>query len=271
MTWRCSYESALRPVDSPLLNNGPYVIHQGAMPAACVHEAGHAVMLGCTGRRIACVEVGINFIDLPDGRVAACVHGQAAPITAFPGAPDRPDRPLPLLDVRAPPWSCWRAQLGKALFNVAGPAAETKYRSQAGLPRAPPQSWGTDCEYLDRESRFVWLKAGRDGAAFARLAWREACRLMDVPSVWEAVQTIEAELFSGLLHREPVDPRPGDKIEFVMPGKVAEALIAGAGIELPNILAPHQCGPECIKPSRRHSRRWEQYLASWAAEAEDAA
>ena len=56
-----------------------------------------------------------------------------------------------------------------------------------------------------------------------------------------------------------------------MTGDRAEELMAAAGVKPLDILAGHRCGPECIKPSRRHSRRWEQYLASWAAEAEDAA
>jgi hypothetical protein len=60
--------------------------------------------------------------------------------------------------------------------------------------------------------------------------------------------------------------RPGDKIEFIMPGLQAEALIAGAGIALPNIIDVHRCGPECIKASRKTSRRWERYLAEWAKE-----
>jgi hypothetical protein len=51
-----------------------------------------------------------------------------------------------------------------------------------------------------------------------------------------------------------------------MPGSRAEELMAAAGIALPNILAPHQCGPECIRPSRRTSRRWQAYLGVWAAE-----
>jgi hypothetical protein len=59
---------------------------------------------------------------------------------------------------------------------------------------------------------------------------------------------------------------PGDVVKFVMPGSRAEELMAGAGIALPNILAPHQCGPECIRPSRKISRRWMEYLAEWAAE-----
>jgi hypothetical protein len=119
---------------------------------------------------------------------------------------------------------------------------------------------------LDRATRFVWLLAGRDGNAFQRLVWRNACRLMDDPLVWAAVQAVESELFSGLLRLEPADPRPGDSVKFVLPGGRAEEIIAAAGIALPNILVPHQCGPECVRPSRKISGRWERYLAEWAKE-----
>jgi hypothetical protein len=198
-----------------------------------------------------------------DGGVAASVRGQAAPRAALKVAPSTPASSIPLLG-GIEPQSCWLASWKRAIFMCTGPAAEMRYRSEAGLSRGA--IGGSDSESLDRASRFVWLMCGRDGIAFTRLAWREACRLMDEPLIWRAVQAVESELFSGLLHLEPADPRPGDSVKFVMPGARAEALIAGAGIALPNILAPHQCGPECIRPSRKTSRRWDAYLAQWAAE-----
>jgi hypothetical protein len=51
-----------------------------------------------------------------------------------------------------------------------------------------------------------------------------------------------------------------------MPGSRAEELIAAAGIALPNILSPHRCSEECIKPSRKTSRQWQEHLDAWAAE-----
>jgi hypothetical protein len=75
MTWRISYDDALRPVDSPILNNGPYVIRQGAMAAVSVHEASHAVMLICTGERIGSIEVVMNFERTYGGATIALVSG----------------------------------------------------------------------------------------------------------------------------------------------------------------------------------------------------
>ena len=226
--WRCSFDDALRPVDLPISNSGPYMIHQGAIAATCTHEAGHCVALVSTGRRVGGVEVALDFVRSYDGGVAASVRGQAAPLAALKVVPSTSDAPsIPLLDVE--PQSCWLASWKRALFMCAGPAAEMRYRSQAGLSRG--FIGGSDSESLDRVSRFVWLMAGRDGAAFTRLAWREACRLMDVPLIWAAVQAVEAELFSGLLRLEPADPRPGDSVKFVMPGAQAEAAASPAFIE----------------------------------------
>ena len=89
---------------------------------------------------------------------------------------------------------------------------------------------------------------------------------MDVPLVWAAIQAVEGELFSGLLAREPMDPRPGDSVKFTMAGERAEELMVRAGIVLPNIIATHECDAQCIKPSRRTSRRWQDYLDAWAKE-----
>jgi hypothetical protein len=162
------------------------------------------------------------------------------------------------------PIYCWRAFLKSALTTAAGPAGEMKFRAQSGLSRG--YVGDTDARPLEWFRRVLWTTAGRNGIAFTRLAWREACRLMDIPLIWKAIAAVEGELFSGLLRLEPADPRPGDKIEFVMPGARAEELIAAAGITLPNIIDVHRCGPECVRPSRKTPRRWERYLAEWAAE-----
>jgi hypothetical protein len=94
---------------------------------------------------------------------------------------------------------------------------------------------------------------------------------MDVPEVWAAVSAVEAELFSGLLRLEPADPRPGDSVKYTMTGDRAEQLIADAGVKPLDILAGHRCGPECIRPSRKTSGRWGQYLHAWKAESQNAA
>jgi hypothetical protein len=227
MTWRCSYDDALRPVETPVSSNGPYVIATGALAAVCVHEASHAVMLICTGERIGSIEVVMNFERTYGGATIALVSGNArrAGVTSnFEASPTG----VPVPRSHDAPIYCWRAFLKLALVTAGGPAGEMKYRAQDGLSRAV--IGGTDARILEWYRRVLSTTAGRDGNAFTRLAWREACRLMDVPLIWKAIAAVEGELFSGLLRLEPADPRPGDSIKFVMPGSRAEELIAAAGI-----------------------------------------
>jgi hypothetical protein len=262
--WRCSYEVALQPVDSPISNNGPYAIRQGAIAAVCVHEAAHAVAIVSMGDRLDSIEVALDFERAYGGGVAASVRGRCKLKVAEPSTSGTSPSSVKLL------WNgrfhfCWRAFLKRAVIMCAGPAGEMKFRSLAGLPHAVVGA--SDRDALDRTGRFVWNTCGRDGIGFARLAWSAACSLMDVPLIWKAIAAVEGELFSGLLRLEPANPQPGDSVKFVMPGARAEALIAAAGIALPNIIDVHRCGPECIKPSRKTSRRWERYLAEWASEA----
>jgi hypothetical protein len=235
----------------------------GALAALCVHEAGHAVVMVCTGERIGSIEVAMNFERGHSYATIALVSGNArrAGVTShFEASPVG----IPVPRSRDAPIYCWRAFLKSALVTCTGPAGEMKFRAHAGLSRG--YVCDTDARPLEWYRRVLGTTACRDGTAFIRLAWREACRLVDHPLIWKAIAAVEGELFSGLLRLEPADPRPGDSVQFVMPGSRAEELIEGAGIALPNILAPHQCGPECIKPSRKVQRRWGQYLETWAAE-----
>jgi hypothetical protein len=265
LTWRCSYESALKPVEAApdICNNGPYRIIRGSLAAYTTHEAGHAVAAVVLGKPIEKIEVELRFERGPAGLTDAYPSGVCVLASARKeaGVAIEP-LPLPLLETRAT--YCWRRFVGGALFQLAGPAAELKHLAEDGLSRC--SVGGHDLTSVDRRVRFAWLLTHRDGAALARLAWKSACALMDDASAWKAVRAVEAELFSGLLAQEPMDPRPGDRVEFVMPGERAEELIAGAGIAPPNIIDVHRCGPECVRPSRKTSRRWERYLAEWAKE-----
>jgi hypothetical protein len=261
VTWRCSYERALEPVEAELSNKARYRIAKGGMEALCAHEAGHAVMMMMTGEPLEQIEVGLTFQWYYGGKTLALPHGRAK----RKGVVERDAvdvGPLGLPLSRVTLQYCWRAFIKIAIVAAAGPAAEWKFRAQTGLPRE--HVCRSDSRALEWYKRFVWLTSGRDGDAFTRLAWREACRLMDVPLIWKAVQAVKTELFSGLLRLEPGDPQAGDRIEFVMPISRIEQLTAGAG-QLPNLTDVHRCGPECRRGSRT-SRRWQRYLAEWAKE-----
>jgi hypothetical protein len=266
MTWRIPFDVALQPVEQPVLNNGPYAIHRGEPASTCVHEAGHCVADLRAGGRIDRIDVELRFMRIWGGTVAAGACGQCVPKGATVRAAGVRAAEIPLIRTSGPPPSsdCWRHSLERAIFQYAGPAAEAKYRAQAGLVRGAIR--GPDAQIVERDARLVWLAKNRDGHAFQRLVWRLACDLMDDPTVWKAVSAVEAELFSGLLRLEPSDPRPGDSVKYTMTGDRAEQLIADAGVKPLDILAGHQCGPECIRPSRRTSRKWREYLDLWAAE-----
>jgi hypothetical protein len=272
MAWRCSYDDALRPADSPLCDNGPYVIRQGAMAALCAHEAAHAVATVSMGGRIEQVEVGLAFRWYYGGKTLVRPHGLCIPMGATRDSDgglldsDNPSS-VPLDPVM--PFCCWNPYLKSMIATCAGPVGEIKYRVQGGLPRENDYFYYGDGRQLEWYKRLVWLMTGRDANALVRLAWRDACRLMDEPVIWRAIEAVKGELFKGLLGLGPVQHQPGDSIKFVMPGERAEKLMAGAGIVLPHILATHSCNQGCIRPSRRTSRRWEQYLAEWAKEAKD--
>jgi hypothetical protein len=263
VAWRISYDDALRPVETvtEVSDNGPYRIGRGWLAAIAVHEAAHAVAVISMGKPLEHIEFGLIFERDYDGKPLALPRGRCKLKGITRDAIDVSPASVPLS--RGTLQYCWRGFIKNAIIMGAGPAGEMKYRAQAGLSRG----FIGASDSLEWFSRILWATAGRDGAAFVRLAWREACRLVDHPLIWKAIAAVEGELFSGLLRQEPADPRPGDRIEFVIPGSRAEELMAAAGIALPNIIDVHRCGPECIKPSRRTSRQWQGYLAEWAAEA----
>jgi hypothetical protein len=265
--WRCSYDAALRPVETPLCDNGRYLIRQGAMAAVCAHEASHAVAVVSMGGRIEQIEVGLRFQWYYDGKTLVKPHGMVTPEGADKGDGQGDTLVTPSSVPLDPvmPFCCFNPYLKDAIVSCAGPAGELKYRAQGWLPRETVCV--SDIWALERYKRLTWLMTGRDGDALVRLAWRKTLHLMDVPVIWRAVQAVKAELFSGLLRLEPADHQAGDSIKFTLPGEDAEQLMVRAGIVLPHFISQHQCGPECIKPSRRTSRRWERYLAEWAAEA----
>jgi hypothetical protein len=270
MTWRCSYDDALRPADSPLCDNGPYVIRQGAVAALCAHEAAHAVAVISMGGRLESIEVGLAFHWYYGGKTLVKPRGLCIPMGATRDSDGalldsdnaRPSVPLdPVM-----PFCCFHPYLKDMIVTCAGPVGEIKYRVQGGLPRENDYFYYGDGRQLELYKRLVWLMTGRDGGALVRLAWRDACRLMDEPVIWRAVQAVERELFSGLLRLEAADHQPGDSVKFTLPGEQAEKLMVRAGIVLPHFISRHRCGEQCIRPSRKTSRRWQQYVAEWAAE-----
>jgi hypothetical protein len=97
------------------------------------------------------------------------------------------------------------------------------------------------------------------------LAWARTQHLLEIPEVWRAVEAVEGALFSGLLWREPPDPRPGDEVEFAIEGAEVEALAAAAGLRFGAHWQEHRCSPECVH-TRPISKRFRETVEAWAAE-----
>jgi hypothetical protein len=248
-----------------MIDSGPYLIARGAIPALCVHEAGHAVANAALSRPLKDVEVRITFERWPDGRAIALCGGVCRIIDPLAGGmiTEADIAALPFVEDDGRKDFCWRAFRRRVLVLLAGPAAELRYREHTGLPR-DNFSHG-DARALEWYQRILWVCAGRDGHAFARLIWRDACRFVEDATVWRAIEKIDGALFRGLIWQEPVDPRPGDSIKFGLDGATAEVLIAEAGVIRAEL--HHECTSECVAP-RRPSRGWQEYLATWKKEQE---
>jgi hypothetical protein len=161
------------------------------------------------------------------------------------------------------PFMCWRPMLRFAMIHCGGHASERRYLQSQGLPFTARS--GSDREACEIEARRTLACAGRNGEAMLRHAWAQTQRLLEIPQVWRAVQAVEAALFSGLLWREPNDPRPGDEVEFVIEGEQVEALIEGTGLRFGSYWNNHKCGPECVR-SRPISKRFRATVEAWASE-----
>jgi hypothetical protein len=258
----CSLAEAMRPAEPVMFNNGHYLIARGAIAAMCTHEAGHAVALFAMRRPLKSVEVRLSFWPWKSGGLVAAECGGATAIDdpntmPLPHVAEFPELPSLVEDDNARQL-CWRPFWNRAFSTLAGPAAEQKYRALNGL--GGDGFARSDAKVMEWYNRELWNLTGRDGHAFARLIWRGACRFVDDPKVWRAIEKIDAALFSGLIWQEPPDPRPGDSIKFVLDGARAEALAAEAGVIRAEF--HHDCTNECAAP-RRPSRGWQAYLANW--------
>jgi hypothetical protein len=263
---RCSYQAGMF-ADEPAewFYDGPLARTRGGMARICHHESGHAVLKYALGLRQGALSVSTHYHRGPGGVVIASHSGLCDGWFA-PGEIRRPVPPKESIPVRIDEsnfFACWKLFLRPAMINVAGHAAERKYCRANGLPFAANST--SDRDNAEREARRTWACAGRNGEAMLRLVWRETQRMLDDPMVWKAVQVIEAALFSGILWREPADPRPGDRVEFVIDGEQVEAIIQGTGLRFGQFWQEHRCGPECVR-SRPISRAFRKTIQAWAAE-----
>lgn len=262
---RCTFHEGMSAAEEPeWFFDGPVMRGRGILAASCVHEAAHIVTMFCLGGRPGSISVTTYYRAGPDG-IWAGNSGRT-----FPWAPpgkvaltwaECPSVPVPLQVNDA--ITCWRPFIRNVIVACAGHAAEMRYLRSQGLPfMSRSHTDRSDCDY---EARRCWTLAGRDGSALMRLCWRETQTMLEDPQVWRAVQAVEAALFSGLLWREPSDPRPGDRVEFAIEGADVEAIIQGTGLRFGAHWQDHKCGPECVR-ARPISRVFRKTVEAWAAE-----
>ena len=181
------------------------------MARICHHEAGHTLLKYALGVKQGPLSVNTDYRRGPGGVVIASHSGLCDGWHA-PGGIRRAVAPKESILIRIDEsnfFACWKLFLRPAMINVAGHASEWKFCRANGLPFAANSS--ADRDNAEREARRTWACGGRNGDALLRLAWRETQTMLEIPAIWKAVEVVEAALFSGLLWREPPDPRPGDR------------------------------------------------------------
>jgi hypothetical protein len=267
---RCDYKTGMFASEpAEWVYEGPVLRVRGEVAAIANHEAAHTVVRYALGSRSGAVSVKTIYGRGPNGVTQAMVTGVSEPWRE-PGDiiwPATPKQKIPVSLAATNIFACWRPFLRSAMVTCAGHAAQRKYCASQGLPiRAGSEG---DRESCERDARRTWACAGRDGQAMLRLAWARTQLMLDDPTVWKAVGVVEAALFSGLLWREPADPRPGDEVSFAIEGADVEALIEGAGLASgrigtntdadQNAFAPGQFRGNFVRLSRNGLRKVQHH------------
>jgi hypothetical protein len=106
MTWRCSFDDALRPVEATEVCDSPYRIERGAMAALCAHEAAHAVAVVSMGGRIEQIEVGLTFQWYYGGKTRVRPRGVCVPMGATQDSDDVFENVCPRRRASSSPQPC---------------------------------------------------------------------------------------------------------------------------------------------------------------------
>jgi hypothetical protein len=244
--------------------DGPVMRVRGELAGTTHHEAAHSVFKYALGCKQGKTSVTVNYHRAANGAVYVGHSGlSGAWRTLGEIAPPR-QKPQDIhvsLDGEA--LMCWRPMMRRAMIATAGHASERRYLQSQGLPFTARS--GDDREDCEIEARRCWACAGRNGEALLRLAWRETQTLLEDPAIWRAVEAVEGKLFSGILWREPSDPRPGDRAEFALEGEQVEDLIANTGLRFGQFWQEHRCGPSRVR-ARPISKRFRAVVEQWATE-----
>ena len=109
------------------------------------------------GKPLEQIEFGLTFERDYDGKPLALPRGRCKLSGITRDAIDVSPSSVPVS--RGTLQYCWRAFIKNAIVTAAGPAAEMKFRSQAGLSRG--FIGDTDASPLEWYRRVLWTTAGR--------------------------------------------------------------------------------------------------------------
>jgi len=171
----CSYDEGMFSVQKRALPSLFDVYSE--FQTACFHEAGHAVVGYLLGQGCSSLSVRVEYSIDSEGRPHGLAYGGMARMS-------RAAMRWVNQDLRV-------GQLTSALVNygvsvAAGPAAERKFRIEAGLPLCALYTAQGDRTSIDAVAKKLEAN-GRSRSAFQKMVWHRAQSLLRVPSVWGCV------------------------------------------------------------------------------------
>jgi hypothetical protein len=176
--------------------------------AACAHEAAHAVVGYAFGEKIFSVGVCVNYLNVENGMVTSSHSGEVR--YGPPGTRRRVD------------YDYCQLQFCSGVCSAVGPAAELRYRTEAGIPLRILGGSEGDHDAIDSIGK-VLENRGRSRYAFRRLVWYSAQRIVNRPDVWEAVCDVTQMLSEEMCNDEPESPPIGKVWSYIPPSHVVAA------------------------------------------------
>jgi hypothetical protein len=265
MKARCTYRDGMLAAEEPeFYFDGPILRVRGELAGTTHHEAAHGVFKYALGCGQGPVSVTLNYRRSANGAVYVGHSGLSGARRAPGEIPPPRQKPQDIpISLDSDIFMCWRPMMRLTMIAAAGHASERQYFKSQGLPFTARS--GDDREACEIEARRCFACSGRNGNALLRLAWHKTQTMLDDPQIWRAVQAVEGALFSGILWKEPADPRPGDEVEFAIKGADVEALIESTGLRFGAYWQEHRCSPECVR-ARPITKRIRATVEQWAAD-----
>ena len=192
--------------------------HWDEMDLAAIHEAGHAVAMYALGFGSQGVSLEIRHVR-KDGEIGCAYTGIAYP------KKDRGERLARRIK---------RGVLGEQVFaygvtEAAGPAAEWKGRQSLGLPLNMRGSTIDDHRAIQTVAKALATSGAYDPFAYQEEVWQRAQALMEIETVWGAVEELAGWLKDLWAEIDAPQDKEGTFSE-TMSGPQVRAIIRRAGV-----------------------------------------